>query len=58
VTVGRLDKDGLDDSGAGTVTGEFADLTGYDTVVVRDARGRVVLSGSMQTRATVASPSP
>jgi len=56
--VGRIDGDGLDDSGAGTVTREFGDLTGYDTVIVRDIGGRVVLRGSMQTRATVTSPSP
>jgi hypothetical protein len=56
--VGRIDADGLDDGGAGTVTREFADLTGYDTVIVRDVGGGVVLRGSMQTRATVTSPSP
>jgi len=56
--VGRIDSDGLDDSGAGTVTREFGDLSGYDTVIVRDVGGRVVLHGSMQTRATVTSPSP
>jgi predicted anti-sigma-YlaC factor YlaD len=56
--VGRIDGDGLDDGGAGTVTREFADLTGYDTVIVRDVGGGVVLRGSMQTRATVTSPSP
>jgi len=54
----KLRQDGLDDSGAGTVTREFGDLTGYDTVIVRDIGGRVVLRGSMQTRATVTSPSP
>jgi hypothetical protein len=56
--VGRIDGDGLDDSGAGTVTREFGDLTGYDSVIVRDIGGRVVLRGSMQTRAAVTSPSP
>jgi hypothetical protein len=58
LTVGRIDKDGLDDSGAGIVMREFDDLTGYDSVVVRDAGGDVVMSGVMRTRATVASPSP
>jgi hypothetical protein len=37
---------------------EFNELAGYDSVVVRDVNGDVVLSGSMQTRATVTSPSP
>jgi hypothetical protein len=54
--VDRLEK--LDDSGAGTVTAEFLDLTGYDTVVVRDADGHVVMSGTMRTRAIVASSTP
>ncbi len=56
--VGRIEKGGLDDSGAGIVMREFHDLTGYDSVVVRDASGDVVMSGTMRTRATVASPSP
>ena len=58
VTVGRIEKGDLDESGAGTVMGEFDDLTGYDSVVVRDANGDVVMSGTMRTRADVASPSP
>ena len=37
---------------------EFDDLSGYDTVIVRDARGNVVMSGVMRTRAEVASPTP
>jgi hypothetical protein len=56
--VDRIDKGELDDSGAAIVTGEFADLAGYDTVIVRDASGAVVMSGSMTTQASVASPTP
>lgn len=56
--VDRLEKGELDDSGAGTVTAEFHDLTGYDTVIVRDANGHVVMSGMMRTRAVVASSTP
>jgi hypothetical protein len=56
--VGRLDKDGFDDDGAAIVMHEFFDLAGYDTVIVRDADGRVVMHGEMQTRASVASPTP
>ena len=56
--VGRIEKGGLDDSGAGIVMREFNELAGYDSVVVRDVNGDVVLSGSMQTRATVTSPGP
>lgn len=54
--VDRLEK--LDDSGAGTVTAEFLDLTGYDMVIVRDAEGHVVMSGTMRTRAIVTSSTP
>lgn len=57
VMVGRIEKGDLDESGAGIVMHEFADLTGYDTVIVRSANGDVVMSGSLETRATVASPS-
>ena len=56
--VGRLEQSELDDSGAGTVMAEFHDLTGYDTVIVRDATGHVVMAGTMRTRAVVASPTP
>lgn len=56
--VGRLKKGELDDSGAGTVTAEFLDLAGYDTVIVRDADGHVVMSGAMRIRAVVASSTP
>jgi len=54
--LGRIDKDGFDDDGAAIVMHEFFDLAGYDTVIVRDADGRVVMHGEMETRATVASP--
>ncbi len=56
--IGRLEEGELDDGGAGTVMAEFHDLTGYDTVIVRDARGQVVMTGTMRTRAVVASPTP
>jgi hypothetical protein len=56
--IDRLKKSELDDSGAGTVTAEFADLAGYDTVIVRDADGHVVMSGTMRIRAVVASSTP
>lgn len=56
--VGRLDRRDLDDGGAATVMEEFDDLTGYDTIIVRDARGRVVLSGILRTRVDIASPAP
>lgn len=56
--VGRIEKGGLDDSGAGIVMREFDELAGYDSVTVRDVNGDVVLSGSMQTRAAVTSPGP
>jgi hypothetical protein len=56
--VGRIDKGGLDEDGAGIVMREALDLSGFDTVIVRDARGRVVMHGAMETRATVASPTP
>ncbi|MEX0651003.1 MAG: hypothetical protein WD186_03145, partial [Actinomycetota bacterium] len=56
--VGRLEKNEIDDSGAGTVTAEFLDVAGYDTVIVRDADGHVVMSGTMRIRAVVASSTP
>jgi len=58
LTVGHIAKGGLDESGAGIVMREFDDLSGYGSVIVRDADGGVVMSGEMRTRATVASPSP
>jgi putative zinc finger protein len=57
--VGSLPKGGLDASGAGIVSKEFAlDLSPYDEVVVRDAGGAVVMRGAIDTRAAIASPSP
>ena len=54
--VGRLDQRDLDEGGAATLMEEFHDLTGYDTIIVRDAQGRIVLSGTVRTRADIASP--
>lgn len=56
--VGRLGDRALDDEGSATVMEQFHDLTGYDTIVVRDATGRIVLSGTLQTQADIASPAP
>lgn len=56
--VGRIEKNDLDDGGAGTVMAEFHDLSGYDTVIVRDSLGRVVMRGAMAIRAVVESPTP
>lgn len=56
--VGRLDRRDLDDGGAATVMEEFDDLSGYDTITVRNARGRVVLTGILRTRVDIASPAP
>ncbi|MDH4111079.1 MAG: hypothetical protein OEV60_00135 [Actinomycetota bacterium] len=56
--VGRITKDEFDDSGAGIVMQEFADLDGFDTVIVRDVNGDVVMTGSLETRAALATPSP
>ena len=58
LVVGRIEKGDLDDSGAGIVMREFDELVGYDSVVVRNVDGDIVMSGSMQTRATVTSPGP
>ena len=55
--VGRIDA--LDSGGADTISREFnGDLTGFDRVVVVDAKGHVVMSGPLATRADVASPAP
>jgi hypothetical protein len=57
--VGRIPKGGLDASGAGVVSREFAlDLSPYDEVVVRGADGSVVMRGPIEARAPIASPSP
>ncbi len=56
--VGRLEERDLDDGGAATLMREFHDLTGYDTIMVRDGTGRIVLSGTLQTRADIVSPAP
>jgi hypothetical protein len=57
VTVDRITE--LDADGAGIVWRNIdRDLEGYDRVVVRDARGRVVMSGLLATQAALASPTP
>ena len=46
LAVGSIDV--LDSGGGGGVYGTFADdLTGFDAVAVRDARGRVLLHGTL-----------
>lgn len=55
----RVGKIRLDASGSAIVSRDFeVDLEGYDRVTVRDAAGRLVMSGSLATRAGLASPSP
>ena len=57
LNVGRIAS--LDSGGADTISQQFNDdLTGFDHVVVLDARGRVVMEGPLATKADVASPSP
>ena len=48
------------DTGGGETVGRLTsrDLSGFLTVLVRDARGRVVLSGFLEAHAPVASPAP
>jgi hypothetical protein len=57
VVVGRVDT--LDSDGGATVARIIdRDLRGYTSVVVRDARGVVVLRGILDERAAVPSPTP
>lgn len=57
LTVGKIRT--LDAGGAGMIARNIdRDLSGYDRVVVRDAHGKVVVSGLLATRASLASPSP
>ena len=56
LSVGRLK---LDSGGSAMRSRNFnRDLSGYTRVVVRDAAGRLVMGGSLTTRAALASPSP
>jgi hypothetical protein len=49
----------LDAGGGATIERNIAqDLGGYNRVVVRDARGRVVMSGLLATQASLVSPTP
>jgi hypothetical protein len=55
----RVGKIRLDPSGSAIVSRDFdLDLVGYDRVTVRDATGKLVMSGMLATRADLASPSP
>lgn len=55
----RVGKMRLDSSGSAIVSRDFSlDLKGYDQVTVRNATGKLVMSGSLATRASLASPSP
>ena len=57
LAVGRIRS--LDTAGAGIVVKDFdLDLGVFDRVVVRDSKGRIVMRGSISTRAPIASPSP
>ncbi len=54
----RVGKIQLDAGGSAIVSRDFElDLEGYDRVTVRDATGTLVMSGSLATRAGLASPS-
>lgn len=55
----RVGRVRLDASGSAIVSRDFdLDLQGYDRVTVRDANGKLVMSGSLATRAGLESPSP
>jgi hypothetical protein len=55
--VGKIDK--LDTAGEGDVGASFRrDLSGFDEVIVRDANGAVVVSGTLTLHNIVPSPSP
>jgi Putative zinc-finger len=57
LTVGRIRV--LDAGGAGMIAKNIdKDLGGYDRVVVRDAHGKLVMSGRLATQASLASPTP
>ena len=50
----------LDDAGSGIVVGDHFDqpLDAYNEVIVRNGNGRIVLRGSISSRAPIASPGP
>jgi hypothetical protein len=55
--VGKIAR--LDSGGNAIISHNFTgSLAGYERVVVRDAKGKVILSGDLGTRASLASPSP
>jgi hypothetical protein len=57
VVVGRIRA--LDSGGQGGVYRVFVDsLSGFDRVMVLDARGRILLEGALGTRAPAESPGP
>jgi hypothetical protein len=57
LAVGRIAH--LDSGGDAILSHNFTgSLAAYQRVVVRDAKGKVVLSGTLATRASLASPSP
>ena len=55
----RVGKIRLDPSGSAIVSRDFdRDLKGYHRVTVRNAKGNVILSGTLGTRAGLESPGP